>query len=333
VALRELLEDSALRQLIGQTPLVRLRQLPVASGSRIFAKMESMNVGGSIKDRSAYALLVHGISRDLIDEGTLIVESSSGNMGIGMAQICAVLSLRFVCVVDARTTRRNMQLLRAYGAEVVVVDHLRDPADEFLPARIRLVEQIVAAHPNAYWPNQYANQASAAIHMTTTMQEIASALEGPPDYLYCATSTCATLRGCLQYVAERSWPTRVIAVDAVGSRIFADAPDGVRVLPGMGAALRPALAEGVHPAEVIYVSDDECAQSCRELLRTEGLLVGPSSGAVVTAARRVAARSPGAELAHVIICPDRGDRYLDGFQGTLTGAIRHVEAADSGTRA
>lgn len=299
---------------IGNTPLVALRRLVRTRRFRLFAKLEAANPGGSIKDRAAVSLLQGALRAGRIGAGTVVVESSSGNMGIGLAQACAVLGLRFICVVDARTTAQNIAIMRAYGAEIEVVDR-PDPAGGFLRARIERVRAISATLPDAFWPDQYGNMNNALAHRQT-MHEIVTALDGRVDFLFCPTSTCGTIRGCADYVREHGLRTCVVAVDALGSVIF-DAPRRrgtkpaiVRLIPGHGAALRPGLyREGV--ADVcVQLSDLDCVVGCRRLVAMEGILAGGSSGAVVMAVERLADRlADGATC--VAVFPDRGERYLD----------------------
>ena len=298
---------------IGDTPLVELRRLVPDAGFRLFAKLEAANPGGSIKDRAALGLLCGALRAGRIRRGTVIVESSSGNMGIGLAQACAVLGLRFICVVDVRTTAQNVAIMRAYGAEIEVVDTADPDGGGFLRARIARVRAIVASLPQAFWPDQYGNMHNALAHRRT-MHEIVTALDGRVDVLFCPTSTCGTIRGCADYVREHRLRTIVVGVDAVGSVIFGAAgratPSAVRLIPGHGAALRPALyREGVADA-CVHVSDRECVVGCRRLVAREGILAGGSSGAGVMAVERLRDRlHDGATV--VVIFPDRGERYLD----------------------
>ncbi len=294
---------------IGGTPLVRLRRFAPRARCRIFAKLEALNPGGSIKDRPAFEILAAGLAAGTIGPRTVIVESSSGNMGIGLAQACRYHGLRFVCVVDAKTTRQNSAILRAYGAEIDVVLEPDPATGEFLPARIARVESLLAELGDAYWPNQYANRLNPLAHYRSTMHEVATALDGKVDYLFVATSTCGTLRGCGEYVRDRRLPTRIVAVDAVGSLIFGD-QKSERLIPGLGAGLRPPLCDLSLVDECVHVSDRESIVGCRRLVAREAILAGGSSGSVMAAIEKLADRLP--PDAHcVAILPDRGERYLD----------------------
>ncbi|MFL6120784.1 2,3-diaminopropionate biosynthesis protein SbnA [Actinophytocola sp.] len=301
--------DAGVLGTIGGTPLVELTELAPDSPIRTFAKLETHNPGGSIKDRSALAML-----RDRIADGRLVpgrsvvVESSSGNLGIGLAQVCAYHGIRFICVADPRTNEQNIAIMRAFGAEVEVVTTTDPVTGEYLPARIRRVRELVERLPHAYCPDQYGNPLNPLAHRTT-MREIVEALPGGLDYLFCATSSCGTLRGCAEYVRAHRLPVTVVAVDAAGSAIFSP-PSGRRLLPGHGAAVRPRLHRDGLADAVVHVDDLDCVVACRRLAIREAILAGGSSGAVLAALDRMRDQIPaGATCA--LIFPDRGERYLD----------------------
>lgn len=294
---------------IGDTPLVELQRAIPGAPFRLFAKLEALNPGGSAKDRAAHCILRHALSTGRIGPGSVIVESSSGNMGIGLAQSCRVYGLRFVCVIDPKTAPQNVRLLELYGAELERVTEPDPASGEFLQARIARVGHLLSRIPDSFWPNQYANEMNAMAHYETTMHEVASALKGQIDFLFCATSTCGTITGCAEYVQDHGLRTQIVAVDAVGSRIFADTP-GERFIPGFGAGFRPDLCRPELVARCVHVSDLDCVTGCRRLLRSEGLLAGGSSGGVLAAVERLRDEIP--PRAHcVMILADRGERYLD----------------------
>jgi N-(2-amino-2-carboxyethyl)-L-glutamate synthase len=293
---------------VGHTPLIRLKRVLEDLHFNLYAKLEAFNPGGSIKDRAALSIISNAMETGEIGPGTTIIESSSGNMGIGLAQACTYYGLRFICVVDPKTTGQNVEILEAYGAEVDVVAAPDPATGEFLQARIHRVQDLLRAIPNSYWPNQYSNIYNAMAHHQT-MHEIATALQSKVDYLFCSTSTCGTLRGCAEYVRANDLATRVFAVDAVGSVIFGGAPKK-RLLPGHGAARQPELFRPGLAERCIEVSDLDCIIGCRQLLRREAIMAGGSSGGVLMAVERVRGEIP--EGAHcVILLPDRGERYLD----------------------
>lgn len=296
---------------VGNTPIVRMARLFEESGLEVYAKLEALNPGGSIKDRAAYNILTHALAAGVIDHDTTVVESSSGNFAIGLAQVCAYLGLRLVCVVDIKTTQLNIAIIQAYGARVDLVDKPDPESGEYLKARLKRVQQIVASVPNAFWPNQYANADNSGAHFGHTMPEIVDSLGRDIDYLVLSVSTCGTLRGCADYIHERGLKTKVIAVDAMGSVIFGR-PSGKRLLPGHGAGIVPSLFKPDLADIVVHVSDLDCVLGCRRLVQHEAIFAGASSGGVITAIERLASDGVlprGARVAAVL--PDRGERYLD----------------------
>jgi 2,3-diaminopropionate biosynthesis protein SbnA len=294
---------------VGGTPLVKLNRIYPGLGARLFAKLEALNPGGSIKDRPAREILEAALRGGEVGPETVIVESSSGNMGIGLAQACAYHGLRLICVVDVKASRQNVSILQAYGAEIDMVAEPDPETGELLPARLNRVRQILTEIDNAFWPNQYANRHNPGSHNRTTMAEVAQALDGKVDYVFCATSTCGTVRGCGEHARAQGLSTRVVAVDAVGSLIFSE-QKGPRFLPGMGAGLRPPLCDLRYIDEVVHVTDLDCITGCRRLVRREGILAGASSGGLLAAVDKIRDKIP-AGSSCVVILPDRGERYLD----------------------
>lgn len=293
---------------IGNTPLVRLKRLFEDAGFQLLAKLEAFNPGGSIKDRAAFSIIRNAIGKGDVHPGTTIIESSSGNMGIGLAQACAYYGLRFICVIDSKTTKQNIHILKAYGAEVDIIVEPDLATGEFLPARIHRVKKLLRTIPNSYWPDQYSNIYNARAHHQT-MHEIATALEGKIDYLFCSTSTCGTLRGCAEYIRSHNLKTKIFAVDAVGSVIFGGTPRK-RLIPGHGAAQSPGLYQPGLAERIILVTDLECVIGCRRLLRREAIMAGGSSGGILMAVERVKHEIPPGAVS-VALFPDRGERYLD----------------------
>jgi N-(2-amino-2-carboxyethyl)-L-glutamate synthase len=293
---------------VGNTPMVRLTRLFPEADFELFAKMELLNPGGSIKDRPARGILLEAIRTRQVRPGSTVIESSSGNLAIAIAQVCAYFGVRFICVVDPKTTTQNVAILRAYGAEVDLVERPDPATGEYLPARLARVRALLEEHPGAFWPNQYGNLRNPLAHHQT-MDEVVAALDGRVDYLFCATSTCGTLRGCAEHARERGLGTRIVAVDAAGSAIFGGSP-AKRLLPGHGAAVRPALYQAGLADRVVHVTDRECVAGCRTLARREAILAGGSSGAVVVAAHRLIGEIPSGSRCALILA-DRGERYLD----------------------
>ena len=294
---------------VGGTPLIRLRRYLGDSRFHLFAKVEALNPGGSIKDRPAKLILEHALRSGALRPDSVVIESSSGNMGIGLAQACRFHGLRFICVVDPKTTETNLRVMRAYGAEIDYVAEPDPESGEFLQARLKRVQALCSQIAGSFWPNQYANVKNADSHNETTMHEVAVALGGRVDYLFVATSTCGTVRGCGEYVKANAMKTRVIAVDAYGSLIFSDVR-AKRMIPGLGAGLRPPLCDLSFIDECVHVDDLDCISGCRRLMEREAIFAGGSSGGVLAAVEALKGRIP-PESVVVAILPDRGERYLE----------------------
>ncbi|UVI30655.1 2,3-diaminopropionate biosynthesis protein SbnA [Paenibacillus spongiae] len=300
--------DGGITEAIGRTPLIRLQQLFRHEPFEVYGKLEWMNPGGSAKDRPALYMLREAIRRGEVTGGSVIVESSSGNLAISLAQLCRYSGLRFICVVDPRTTEQHKQIIRSFGGEIDLVTQPDALTGEFLPARIQRVKELLRQIPGAYWTNQYGNPDNALAHSETTMQEIGEQL-GAADYLFCGVSSCGTIRGCMEYIRSRKWPTKIVAVDAEGSILFGG-EKGTRRFPGLGAAKIPDLYRQDMADLVIKVSDADCVEGCRDLIRHEAILAGASSGGVIAAIRRIGGSIPDGSVCAAIL-PDRGERYLD----------------------
>ncbi|WP_197671782.1 2,3-diaminopropionate biosynthesis protein SbnA [Devriesea agamarum] len=302
-----------LATMVGNTPLIRLDKFLSTSAFTLYAKLEKYNLSGSIKARAAQMMLTRALHDHRIIPGvTTVVESSSGNLGIALAQLCTAYGLRFHCVTDVKATPTNIALMRAYGAQVEVIEHPDPATGEYLPARLARVHEICRTIPNTWWPNQYQNPDNPRAHRAT----IAEILRDVPDitHLVVAAGSCGTLRGCSEELRRLGRDVTVIAVDSISSRIFGEPLiDGPRYIPGHGAAVRPQLMADGLADYLVLVTDMDCVIGCQELLRTESLLLGGSSGAIATAIVRCA-RQLGSELAgaHVVaLMPDGGNRYLD----------------------
>lgn len=293
---------------IGRTPLVELerylsRPLPV------WAKLESSNPGGSAKARSAARIITDAMESGRVGPETTVVESTSGNMGIGLAQACAHLGLRLVCVTDRRTNRVTAQAIRALGAEVRMIERPPPGGGDLLDARLEMVESLRREIPDSFWPNQYVNRSNPAAHRDGTMREIDEALDGRVDYVFVAVGTAGTLHGCIDYLDRQKRSTRVVAVDARGSVLFGGAR-GRRLLPGMGSARESEIAMSTRPDRVVRVGELDCVIACRRLAAREGILAGASSGGVLTALELLApGLGPDARCA--VILADGGTAYLD----------------------
>lgn len=295
-------------QTIGCTPLIPLKRLFEQECFDVYGKLEMMNPGGSSKDRSALNMIREAIKRGDLHEDSVVIESSSGNLGISLAHICRYLGLRFICVVDPRTTEQHKAIIRSFDGEIELVTHRDVDTGEYLPARICRVNELLQEIPNSYWTNQYGNPDNYRAHELTTMPEIIDML-GIIDYLFCGVSTCGTIRGCMEYIRKNNFSTKLVAVDAQGSIIFGG-EKGPRQFPGLGAGLVPSLYQPDIADRVIHVSDLACVQGCHDLLHYESVMAGASSGGVISAIQCMTPSIPAGSIC-VAILPDRGERYLN----------------------
>jgi 2,3-diaminopropionate biosynthesis protein SbnA len=298
--------SSSIVDCVGQTPLVHLKRL--FADRKVYAKLEMMNPGGSMKDRPARYIIERGLRDGTFHEGTHLIESTSGNLGIGLAMAAKIYGLKFSCVVDPKITPTNLKILKQFGAQIEMVTE-KDEYGSYLHTRIRRVKELLETIPNAYWINQYANAWNWQAYYHSVGREIIEQVDGPVDYLICAVSTTGSILGCSRRVREKFPHVKVIAVDAVGSVIFG-APPAPRELPGIGASRVPELVSPGEIDEVVYVDDLESAQGCRDLLAHEGIFAGGSSGSVIAAIRKIIHVIP-PHSRIVTVLPDRGDRYLD----------------------
>jgi 2,3-diaminopropionate biosynthesis protein SbnA len=294
---------------IGDTPLIELQRLLGRNDIRVWAKYEAANPGGSSKDRPAARILAEAIADGSVTAATTVIESSSGNMGVGLAQACRYHGIRLICVVDARANAKSLGTLRALGADVRVATPGPGTGGDLLVARRQLVAQLLESVPDAFTTDQYANHSNPAAHAEGTMREIDEALDGEIDHLFVATSTAGTLLGCCDYLRSFDRPTHVVAVDAVGSALFGGEPSARR-LPGLGAGIETEHSKWAEFDDLIRVSELECVVGCRRLVEREAFFCGASSGGVAFALASMATQMrPGSRCA--MICPDGGAGYLD----------------------
>jgi N-(2-amino-2-carboxyethyl)-L-glutamate synthase len=302
-------QNQGILSLIGATPLIQLTHIYKDSPFRIFAKLEGFNPSGSIKDRPAINMIKQAMETGKIGPDTVVIESSSGNLGIGLAQVCRYFGLRFICVVDPKTTTQNINIIKVYGAQIEMVSEPDQETGEYLPARIKRVQTLMEKIPDSFWPNQYLNEYNPSAHYEGTFPEITAELKETPNYLFGAVSTCGTIMGCANYIHNQGLETKVIAVDAVGSIIFGGEKKA-RLVPGMGASIKSKFLKENLLNEYVHVTDLDCVIGCQRLLRTEAILAGGSSGAVLMAFDKIKDSIP-AGSSCVLIFADRGERYLD----------------------
>lgn len=274
---------------------------------QLHVKIEALNPAGSIKMKVAVGMINDLEARGRILPSTMLIESSSGSLGVALSMICAERGYRFTCVVDPNTSEHNIKMMKVLGTEVVVV-RAHDANGGFLGTRIAYINEAVAHDPNYLWLNQYANPENPNTHARTTARSIAFAFDHI-DYLFVGAGTTGTLMGCVSYFKRYRPRTRIIAVDSVGSVTFG-LPAGKRYIPGLGTSRRPEIytPEGIHAFEM--VEESEAVAMCRYLARSNGLLAGGSTGTVLSGVHRWRERiATGAVV--VAISPDLGERYLD----------------------
>jgi len=278
-------------------------------GMNLFAKLEYVNPVGSIKDRSAYWILKRAAERGEICDQTTVIESSSGNFAAALAAFTHLVGLRFIPVIDPNISSAYESFLRRLCPMVVKVED-RDDTGGFLKTRLQMVEQLCATVPNAYWTNQYGNLDAVEAHYELTATEICADFDSL-DYVFLGVSTAGTIAGVSRRLKERYPEIRIIAVETEGSVIFGGSPRK-RHIPGIGSSIVPQLLAHARIDDVVFVSERETVEACRELLTTHGLFVGGSSGSAFAAIKRHAARMGGSRRPTVLfLCADRGTPYLD----------------------
>ncbi|WP_322969469.1 2,3-diaminopropionate biosynthesis protein SbnA [Faecalibacter sp. LW9] len=299
-------ENVGILSCIGNTPLIELACLFHSSTIRLYGKMEMFNPGGSIKDRTAYHILKNALKQGILKENSTVIESTSGNMGIGLARICHFLGLKLILVTDPHINTMCVTILKAFKAQIITVDQ-HDGKGGYLNTRLEKVQQLLTEIPDSFWPNQYHNMDNPLAHEQTFV-EIVQSLGKNPDYIFVSTSTCGTLRGLADAIEKYKAPTKIIAVDAKGSVIFGDEPQK-RIIPGMGASRKSTFVQMNQVHQVVHISDQETVEGCHQLLNAESILAGGSSGALVKALEKTISSLPEEALV-VAIFPDNGERYL-----------------------
>jgi N-(2-amino-2-carboxyethyl)-L-glutamate synthase len=274
----------------------------------VFLKLEGFNITGSIKIKIAIGLIEDLEKRGVAKPGeTVIVESSSGNLGMALSLVCATKGYRFICVTDPNANRAAIRGMELYGAEVIIVAD-RDSAGGFLGSRLKKIDQILELEPNAVWLNQYANIANRNVHAEQTANEIAREFD-KVDWVFVGTGTTGTLGGVSERLRQVFPKIKVVAVEPSGSVTFGGAP-GKRNIPGIGTSVRPKLADLADPDHVVTVDEQDTVEACQSFVRDYHLLVGGSTGTVLAAVQQLAT-----EFRHgdtiVAISADLGERYLD----------------------
>ena len=274
----------------------------------VFLKLEGFNVSGSIKVKTAIGLIEDLERRGIVrPHETVIVESSSGNLGIALSLVCAIKGYKFICVTDSNSTRANIRGMELYGATVLVVND-RDADGGFLTNRFRAIDDILQSEPNAVWLNQYDNIANKNVHAAETANEIANEFENV-DWIFVGAGTTGTLAGISERLRQEFPKIKIVAVEPAGSVTFGGRP-GNRNIPGIGTSLRPKLADLSNPDRIVAIDEATTVETCLSFVRDYHLLVGGSTGTVLAAVQKLASEfTPGDTI--VAISADLGDKYLD----------------------
>ncbi len=290
-------------QLIGNTPMVALHSF--GDGARILAKLEAFNPGGSVKDRIGLAMIAAAEREGALRPGGVLVEPTSGNTGIALAMVAAVRGYRLILTMPETASAERRALLQAYGAEVILT-----PGPLGMRGAVERAGAIAAEIPGAVLPQQFRNPANPAVHRQTTAEEIWQACGSELDILVAGIGTGGTISGVGAVLKGRRPQLRVVGVEPADSPVLSGGSPGPHPLQGIGAGFVPEVLDRSVIDEIIAMPAAEAMAAARQLARREGILAGPSSGAAVAAAARVAAREAGAGKTIVVVLPDTGERYL-----------------------
>ena len=292
-------------QLIGGTPLVRLRHVGDGAGATIAAKLEFFNPAGSVKDRIAVSMIDAAEEAGLLRPGTTVVEPTSGNTGIALAMVCAARGYKCIFTMPATMSKERRMLLRGYGADLVLT-----PGPDGMGGAIAKAEEIIKGDGDFFMPQQFENPANPAIHRRTTAEEIWSDTDGGVDILVAGVGTGGTITGVGEFLKERKPGVQVIAVEPAASPVLSGGVKGPHPIQGIGAGFVPAILDTDVYDEVITVENQDAFDTAHRMAHEEGLLVGISSGAATWAAVQVAQRPENAGKLIVVIIPSFGERYL-----------------------
>ena len=292
-------------QLIGSTPLVRLRRITEGAVADVVAKLEFFNPANSVKDRIGVAMLDAAEEAGLIKPDTIILEPTSGNTGIALAMVAAARGYRCVLTMPETMSIERRMLLRAYGAELVLT-----PGADGMPGAIAKAEELAKTDQRYFVPQQFENPANPAIHRATTAEEVWRDTDGKVDIFVAGVGTGGTITGVAQVIKERKPSTQFVAVEPAASPVLSGGQKGPHPIQGIGAGFIPLVLDLDLVDEIITVGNEDALNLARRLASEEGLLVGISSGAAVVAALQVARRPENAGKLVVVVLPDFGERYL-----------------------
>ena len=294
-------------QLIGRTPLLELTHIEKKFGlnARILAKLEYFNPGGSVKDRVALAMIDDAEAKGTLKPGSVIIEPTSGNTGIGLASVAAARGYRIIIVMPETMSVERRQLMKAYGAELVLTEGAKG-----MKGALAKAEELAKEIPGSFVPGQFVNPANPKAHFETTGPEIWADTDGQVDYFVAGVGTGGTVTGVGRYLKSQNAAVKVVAVEPKSSAVLSTGVAGAHKIQGIGAGFVPEVLDTAVYDEIIAVADEDAFRLGRELGRSEGVLVGISSGAALWAAIELAKRPESAGKTIVALLPDTGDRYL-----------------------
>ena len=294
-------------QLIGKTPLLELTHIEKAHNlkAKILAKLEYFNPAGSVKDRIAKAMIDDAEQNGLLREGSVIIEPTSGNTGIGLASVAAARGYRIIIVMPETMSVERRQLMKAYGAELVLTEGAKG-----MKGAIAKADELAKEIPNSFVPGQFVNPANPKAHFETTGPEIWEDTDGKVDYFVAGVGTGGTITGTGEFLKSKNPAVKVVAVEPKTSAVLSTGVAGPHKIQGIGAGFVPDVLDTKVYDEIIPVDNDDAFQTGKEFGRREGVLVGISSGAAVWAAIELAKRTENAGKTIVVLLPDTGDRYL-----------------------
>ncbi len=296
---------SDVTELVGNTPLVKLKRIGAGLGINLVVKLESFNPGGSVKDRISVSMIEDAEKRGLIKKGTIIIESTSGNTGIGLAFVCAVKGYRLILTMPDTMSMERRKLLELFGAELILT-----PGFEGMAGAVRKAEELVAETSNSFMPQQFKNPANPEIHRRTTAEEIWRDTDGKVDILIAGIGTGGTITGLAEVIKKRKPNFKAIGVEPANSPVLSGGKPGPHRIQGIGAGFMPQVLNMDLVDEVIPVEDEDAEKMVKRLAKEEGILAGISSGAATWAALQIAKRTENKGKLTVIILPDTGERYL-----------------------
>ena len=293
--------------LVGQTPLVRLNNLIKKEGleADVLAKLEYFNPAGSVKDRISKEMILDAMEKGLINENTTLIEPTSGNTGIGLSAVATSLNLKIIITMPETMSVERRNLMKAYGAELVLT-----PGSEGMKGAIAKAKELASQIENSFIPGQFENPANPQAHYKTTGPEIYSQTEGKVDIFVAGVGTGGTISGIGKYLKEQNPNVKVVAVEPASSPVLSTGKGGAHKIQGIGAGFVPDTLDTKIYDEIITVENEDAFASGKEVAKTEGILIGISSGAAIQAVKELAKREENKGKTIVVLLPDGGDRYL-----------------------